>query len=282
MLPLIVASMEGLRMVSHAETEVLQRAFKLHNLVCNTDDHDQHCFPRIAAKAGLGSLPPPVYLCSGGQPCSDATMQFLRLPANAPVTSGEETVTVPPLFPVQNVVAACEPTPWLTPEKIAAMFKFVDRNGFVVTGTARVCAESCENFFAENNVSLGDGDVIGLPLLLPRLLLLWRVSCCSSVALWHAADPWRAHEEGLYRIVVCKRVGCVTQRRFARGPRHALLPCEPTLHTPGHTTPNLIRCRRSIPLLSTQVRSGVYADGRQHDLQCVCGVPTAAHPADCL
>jgi hypothetical protein len=228
MLPLIVASMEGLRMVSHAETEVLQRAFKLHNLVCNTDDHDQHCFPRIAAKAGLGSLPPPVYLCSGGQPCSDATMQFLRLPANAPVTSGEETVTVPPLFPVQNVVAACEPTPWLTPEKIAAMFKFVDRNGFVVTGTARVCAESCENFFAENNVSLGDGDVIGVqfrffqPKYVPEFMLTVDNMTCSVFAVYPqrpilltAFDELRAGIPAKLDLVMLDNGALVSQTEWA-------------------------------------------------------------------
>ena len=44
--------------------------------------------------------------------------------------------------------------------KIAAMLKFVNRNGFVVTGTARLYAESCESLFAENNMSLGDGDFL--------------------------------------------------------------------------------------------------------------------------
>ena len=40
--------------------------------------------------------------------------------------------------------------------KIAAMLRFVNCNGFVVTGTARLYAELCESFFAKNNVSLGD------------------------------------------------------------------------------------------------------------------------------
>ena len=44
--------------------------------------------------------------------------------------------------------------------KIAVMLKYVNRDRVVVTGTACLYAESCESFFAENNVSLGDGDFL--------------------------------------------------------------------------------------------------------------------------
>ena len=194
-LPLIVAAMEGLGLVAQDEIDVLNRAFKLHGLVCNTDRNGEYCFPRIAARAGLGSMPPPLYVCNGGLICDATFLQYLRLPPNPDVSAGQQRVHVPHLVPLDDLVAVCDPNPSLNPLKIAWMFKFLDPYGRLLGGSASLCSEGCRDIFSQHNVSLGEGDVIGVrfslrrPSLVPSFVLTVDNVTCSVFAMFERARP---------------------------------------------------------------------------------------------
>lgn len=190
-LPNIVASMQGLRLISHSEIDLFNRTTLMHNVVCTTDRQGEKCFPRIIKKAleaqTLQKLPQPVYMTQSGLRVDDHILHFLGLPKNGDqLTNATETVTVPPPKKIDEMVAICEPVSTVSENQMLQMFHFWDAYGYAVpVAQATPCgADAC-------GVPLAEGAVFAFHLktVRPDLVTSFGVTVDNmTCSLFHAVD----------------------------------------------------------------------------------------------